>query len=492
MAGRESQGLQIALIIFVMVTVVLAVLTFVFYRSAEQRKKELAAAKEQKQAADQNFNLENFKVQYLKHILGAAPLDEAGFNEVKTAVVTDEEMSSINDLYEQHMATYGEPYQSGETITNYRDLLPNLAMALRERNVANSQLTEQVNQLNAENQQLQQDEKQRTEEAVANLQKARNDLAKRMQDFQKNRDDLATQQQSQLSTFKQALVKEQTRVTDAQKSEAERQGEMKKMQVVIDQQRQALQLFDTEEFETPDGKVLWVNQRTQTAWIDLGSADGLRRQTLFSVFGQEATGVTDAERKASIEVVKVINEGLAEARIVYDDPANPILPGDVVFSPAWRPGRRVHFALAGLLDIDGDGKSDRDLVRNLITASGAVIDADVTERGASEGAITSTTRYMVKGGPPLDLKDPKAVAAWNKINQDARQLGVQIITLDQLLDQMGYKAEVRTVPLGRGARSEDFGVSPAQGRARTSTGNVADVFEERSPPVAPSGSGSPF
>ena len=37
MASRESQGLQIALILFVMVTVVLAVTTYLYFRKAEEK-----------------------------------------------------------------------------------------------------------------------------------------------------------------------------------------------------------------------------------------------------------------------------------------------------------------------------------------------------------------------------------------------------------------------------------------------------------------------
>ena len=45
MASRESQGLQVALILFVMVTVVLAVTTYFFFREAEERTAQAAAAR---------------------------------------------------------------------------------------------------------------------------------------------------------------------------------------------------------------------------------------------------------------------------------------------------------------------------------------------------------------------------------------------------------------------------------------------------------------
>jgi len=40
MASRESQGLQVALILFVMVTVVLAITTYVYFRKSEEKSRK--------------------------------------------------------------------------------------------------------------------------------------------------------------------------------------------------------------------------------------------------------------------------------------------------------------------------------------------------------------------------------------------------------------------------------------------------------------------
>ena len=481
MASRESQGLQIALIIFVMVTVVLAVTTFVFYSKSERLRKEKDDAGQQAAAAKKNYDTENFKVQYLKHVLGAAPLAEAEFNLVRQGIVGDQDMKGIDDLYQQHMATYGEGLTPEKL--NYRDLLPNLIMALKDRNVQNASLSEQVTQLSDEKKQIQEDETKRTQDAVLNLQKARDDLAARQQEFEKDRAKLAADQQKHLETYKKERNDLLAKVATSKKTDDERQVEVKNMQTTIDQQRDKLKNMEVTEFEVPDGQITWVNQRTQTVWINLGTADALRRQTLFSVYGQEENGVTRAERKASVEVTRVLDEHLAEARIVFDEPSDPILPGDQIFSPAWRPGTQVHFALAGLLDVNGDKRGDRELVRNLILSNGAEIDAEVTETGESIGEITPATRYLVRGTAPVERSDPKALSAWTKINQDAQQLGVEVITLDKLLSWMGYKQEVQTIQLGSGARSADFKPGAAGTGTRSSTGNVSDTFAPRRPPT---------
>ena len=77
MAKRESQGLQIALILFVMVTVVLAVTTFVFYRKTEEAVQKKKAAEDAKTVAEQSRDNQIYFNQYFKHIFGSKPLSEA-------------------------------------------------------------------------------------------------------------------------------------------------------------------------------------------------------------------------------------------------------------------------------------------------------------------------------------------------------------------------------------------------------------------------------
>src|SRR5688500_12418057 len=55
MASRENQGLQIALIIFVMLTIILSVTTFIFFDSSKGHRETAAAAKK---SADEATNRE--------------------------------------------------------------------------------------------------------------------------------------------------------------------------------------------------------------------------------------------------------------------------------------------------------------------------------------------------------------------------------------------------------------------------------------------------
>ena len=478
MASRESQGLQIALIIFVMVTVVLAVMNFFFYRGSERLKSELASAQEKEKSARDSYSRQNFALQYLQAIVGLGEprkLSEAEFEEVRKSAIADPEIKKIDDAFQKQVATFGEGLPPDRR--NYHELLSNALLALQARNEANTDLTKKLEKLTADWEQLQKDEAQRTSEAIANQKKAESDLAARTKEFDDRRAALEASQTSQLDGLKKQVSKIQSELAAAIKLAEDRQKTIDQLEIKIETQRKKLEEGRRPSFERPDGHVTSINQAIRAVWINLGTADALRPQTQFSVYDQGESRVTEAKSKGSIEVTRVLREHLAEARIIADESSNPIMPGDLIFSPAWEPGQRVHFALAGLMDVDGDGRSDVDLVRNLIRSSGAVIDAEAaTENGEETGALTSNTRYLVTGEQPTDAK---GLVAWSKINEGAKQLGIEKINLKTLLNWIGYRREVRTVQLGEGIGTRGGSAAPAQ---EAGPGNASEAFQDRSPP----------
>ena len=78
----------------------------------------------------------------------------------------------------------------------------------------------------------------------------------------------------------------------------------------------------------------------EMAWIDLGLADAVRPLLGFNVYPAEAANLNKSTTKGKIEVSKVTEAHLAEAKIVDDKPSDPMVPGDKIHSPGWQPGRR--------------------------------------------------------------------------------------------------------------------------------------------------------
>ena len=152
-------------------------------------------------------------------------------------------------------------------------------------------------------------------------------------------------------------------------------------------------------FETPDGKIRWVNPQTGRVYINLGAADGLQPQVTFSVYGVDVNNLAREEKKATIEVTRIVNDHLAEARITEDMLSDPVLEGDVIYTPLWNSKSALHFALAGKMDVNGDGRDDRELVRRLITMNNGTIDAE-EYNGELRGEMTQHTRYLILGDSP--------------------------------------------------------------------------------------------
>lgn len=494
MASRESQGLQIALILFIMITVVLAVTTFVFYRKTEEMNAKVAAAKKAKETADALVQDQSFWNDYLRHVVGSKTLSEAELGIVLPSVSGNPEMAQIQKDFEADIVTYGDGLPQEKL--NYRELPGNLLMQIRKLNSTNTDLNVKSKALADQRDADVAAAEQQTQQARSDAQAAADDLAVQRENFngelarvQKEKNDHFVSYEKKERTLQQALAATGKKVDEAEKVAENLQG------TITQQTKRITELLD-EPFETPDGRIAWVNQAAGTVWVNLGLADGLRRQVTFSVYDHEALNVAPGagrkdeseqedsgrkidERKGKIEITRVLDQHLAEARIVEDYAADPILPGDQIFSPAWKPGRKVRFALVGFMDIDGDRVSDRDLVRNVITMGGGRIDAEVHDDGEVEGTLDVNTRYLVRGDQP-DSGNAKLLQEYSKLVGTAQTLGIQEITLPMLLELMGFKPEVRTVGLGKNADPLQFKAVPEEGRQRTN--QSGETFKPRTPP----------
>jgi hypothetical protein len=290
-------------------------------------------------------------------------------------------------------------------------------------------------------------------------------------------------------TEKQLADTVERQKTEFEAKVAKYEADKKAMQQVVTDLEDAVTRFKADRkdepgsFEVADGRISWVNQNG-TVWINLGTADSLRRQVVFSVFDSDQHDAAKASKKGSIEVTRLLGPHMAEAKIIEDDATNPILTGDNVYSQVWHRGKKLHFALTGFVDFDDDGRSDMQLARELIELNGGIVDAYLTDDGKVEGKITANTRYLVLGDIPETVTLAKLADGWNQMSQVASQLGVETVTLPEFLSQMGYKPQDRMVPLGRGATARDFParpegegppVTPPRFRARTPYRAPADA-----------------
>jgi hypothetical protein len=220
-------------------------------------------------------------------------------------------------------------------------------------------------------------------------------------------------------------------------------------------------------------------------WINLGSADGLRPGVSFSVLGQDEIRVSEAKPKAQLEVTRIGGAHLAEARVVYArDVRNPVIENDKIYSPMWSPGRPVRFALAGTLDLDGDGVDDSKRLRGLIESSGGEVVAQIDAAGNRSGGLTKDTRWLVMGDVPeatggdddRSRQLSNAVAAIGQFKAEADRLGVGQIGIDKLLGYLKNANEALTIPLGRSAGEDALRPQAEPGSQKRWVESVSELY----------------
>ena len=124
-----------------------------------------------------------------------------------------------------------------------------------------------------------------------------------------------------------------------------------------------------------------------------------------------------------------------------------------IYTPIWSPNQKEQFAFVGLIDMDGDGRSDRDLLHDVLAAAGAKVQVEVDDKGVrTGGSIDESTKFLVVGEIPTfeDLTDQDEKKIVLKIQEErmnlkkeARDQGVRVVTLNDFLAFIGYTPRQR-------------------------------------------------
>lgn len=389
-------------------------------------------------------------------------------------------LEDVKKTFEADMERFGSNFD--ESRRSYREILDYLsrekdAIAAREE-AATARLREVSDRLVAVENEKEKQVAQFQEQMKASEEEAarqRNQYARDRADLEKTRQQLLEQVDSMRASHEAELAKRDATIRDLNEKLAK--SERAKTNLLAEVSKSA------ESFEVPDGRISWVNQ-DGTVWINLGAADSLRRQITFSVFDADARDPARSDQKGSIEVTRILGDHLAEARITSDNPRNPILSGDNIFSQVWHRGKKLRFALTGIIDLDGDGRSDMKLARELVELNGGVVDAYLDDDGKVVGEMSVNTRYLVLGDFPEQGYQAALQRGFQQMSDDAKLNGVEVITLDKFLNQVGYAPTDRIVPLDASARAADFAGPNPPSHPTDPRGN-AELFRPRAPLTNP-------
>ncbi|HEX7450426.1 MAG TPA: hypothetical protein VF306_22895 [Pirellulales bacterium] len=466
MASSENQGLQIALIIFVMLTILLSVTTFMFFRSYTDealKSKSNADAASQKGAA-----------------LSAAEADLTAIRGI-IGVPDSAKLSDITEIKNKDMQTFVST--APEESQRYHQAVEFLASTLNAKTEELVAARDQIAQEQAQRQKVEESKQAQVDAALKKVEEAEQAKDAAEKQFNDERAKMLADNkelQDQLAAKNEAFAKLEAEKNKQIESLAAEQAKLQRFNDSLTEKNQ--QLDPTSGFEVPDGAIVWVNQKMRAAYINVGSADGLRRQTTFSVVGSGDDIGEDQKTKGRVEVVNILGPHFAQCKIIEDHLTDPLVQGDKIYTPLWHPGRGEGFGIIGVIDIDGDGLDDRDMIRDLIRMNGGRIDAedDPTGKSAKQtGQLTLETRYLVRGKPPADKQ---VEGAWTKMQEDAQRMGIRVIGIDKFLDQMGWKDQKQVLRYGRRGNANEVPAAEPDGGRPQSSGNVSGSFRVRRPP----------
>lgn len=454
MARRDNQGIQIAMIVFILTTLLFMVTTYFGYSSSTALKGELEKAKSDLSAAEGQRNSAETLATDLKTAIGIDPATDDAGTKARVAELT---------------AQYGQ------------GLLPenqNLLGIIQERTQRVTDLSQQLATAAQQNQQLRVETSGALAAKDAELANAKAREAEAHQGFSlamKEKNDyiaandavnkgyLDAKNQMKIDLDK-ATAESQTLVAAAQKErdEAIRRAQMK---------QDELNVIKNDTPDQYDGRVLGVVPATKTVLLDVGRADGIMPKVSFTIYDSGDNNVRTATKKASVEVTRVLGAHRCEARITDTDYVNPIVRNDFIYSPVWSPGTRIGIALLGDMDYDQDGLDDREYLRSLIERNGGRIDAEDVD-GVMKGTMTVDTRYIVVGEGEL-------MDSANDMLRRAKELTIERMSVDELLDLISPPGRARSIRFGKGAvRPSDFAPEPYEKTRTTPSGRP---FRQRAP-----------
>ncbi|MFN9549652.1 MAG: hypothetical protein ACK56Q_05185 [Pirellulaceae bacterium] len=450
-----------------------------FTMSTNTKKMESAVTRASE--AERQIQTANSKLQALQAMVGNKQFSEAEFQQALQSIGTDADIDTIKKKFDGDMSLFGPDVPSQDR--NYSKLVSDLMKAVRDRNLQIDRSSKEVERLTQEVNLIRDQETKAREKEVAEKKELQAKLEQTIQEYldkeaalKKNHETEVAVAQKNIAALRQEKTKIESDLKDI------RSENLQLTQFKKDIMEQLVKETEREDFESAQGKVVSVDPRGVLVWVNMGRKQGLRPGIRFSVLNADTIRVTEATPKAQIEITKV-DDNMAQGRVLSDRLNVPVIADDLVYSPTWKVGGKMKFALLGKMDVDGNGSDDRDLVRQMIEQNGGEVVEELGPDGKSRGEIDIYTRYLVVGEMPKvsgDVNDPRAQdlgRKYNDLRTRARQLNVSEMTLDRLMGYLRKYDEDRTIPLGDAIRSEDF--RDRSGPERSSNEELTRQFGSR-------------
>src|SRR5271157_408830 len=459
-AANESQGLKIAVAAFVTLTVALAVTSYFLYSAYSQSEAKLESAsanltKQQKAASDAVNQYDEFRK------LAGARAEEFDPAKAEVAAFFKKNGDRINNLVTATNAAIQKAQQAGaeskdleeararvQTIINSYQSEPNknffstldrLTELLENISLLSTQMSSNYVGLRKSLESTTSVAKQANDIQVKAAFESKADLEAEHNKHEQLRQELLTKvDQLQIDNDKKT-----TQIANLEKEKdqlkEESNGKLVLAKAIIREQRDVLDKNENV-LDKPDGYITFVDLTRNEVQVNINRRQGARPQMKMTVFDAGSPGVPTEKPKGNIQLIQV---------------------GDLVYSPAWSPEEPIRFALIGKIDVNRDGKDDRQDLKRLIEEAGGIVDYDLPPPGYGKESGKLSARiswYVTDERMPLrevfEARTDAGVAAQAQFDKrfgqaikEARAEGIRPMPLGRLLAYFGY--EMGTPVVGR-------------------------------------------
>ena len=446
--------LSIALIVFVLLTFILTITTYLFFKQRTDEQARARAA--EKSAAEKQGALltAQQETQKLREIIGAAE------GSTLETIETD-----LNNLFTKDFAGFNEePKSYGRLVGWLRDQFRTKDQAVQSAKTDQERTKKETDQQLAAARDQQKAAEQAKAATEAKRQQQEQDFQTRWTGHEAEQTKLQEQKETaekradrlellirEIASGGQYLPANRQKDFTAKESAEDRlsliYAELRERARVIDEQNRLLatlrvadrELQQTVLAATPkddridgfDGRVIAVDERERSVLVSCSSTRGIRPGMILHVFEPDDERPQAGDRKGVVEVTAVEGPALLRATIRRDSTRSPILAGDGVATSLWAAGKAPEVVIVGWVNIDDSGAEDREQLADLVRrAGGRVVDA-----------VTPMTAMVVDGGKPPPERGEAGFAEEARRQSrnlaTAKQYGVRVVGIDALLDMLG-------------------------------------------------------
>jgi hypothetical protein len=446
--------LSIALIVFVLLTFILTITTYLFFKQRMDERTRAQAAEKATVEKQETLMVSQQEVQKLRELIGST--EGATLETIET---------DLNNLFTKDFAGFTEePKNYGRLVawlrSEFRRKDADVKAAAEKTKAADVTATEARKQASAE-----------IDAAQKSVQAARDDQSNDKKSFddrwsghEAKQTELldakraAEEKSKRLESLTQKVAGAEQYLTPARQKEfIAKESAEDKLDVLYDEMRKraaaikeqnallaSLRVADRglqeqvlastpkdDRIDGIDGRIISVDEGERSVLISCGTTRGIRPGMILHVFTPDDDRPQAGDRKGVVEVTSIEGPALVRATIRRDSISTPILAGDGVATSLWAAGTAPEVVIVGYVNLDDSGGADRDRLVALVERAGArIVDA-----------VSPTTALVVDAGRPSGARAEEGFAEEGrrqKRNLDAaRMYGVRVMGIDALLDMLG-------------------------------------------------------